>query len=424
MVVRVNFSKCHTMLRNQRLEKLAHRFHGPVTGAVYGALVRTVEGKVVPKPDTMKPRKVVEDEEGDDCDDDDETLPSATDFEVMKNLDESIDLASTVKGAYSMNKLPNGVGGCRSKPQTVDDEEARVTIKEEDHSDDEHDSGVNGFTPMKQQNGRLKLVSMHLDLLAEHSKPFLVRDRRRNESRVNFDAITRTVIQTELDAMVYARFSKPLKMDKKAKEDLASRRASREAEEAREEEAEAQSGKPKKEKKKKKREPNYEMLHKIAPRVVRMLREKGKLEEKQISTMCMMHANDVRAILTLLQFHGICDVQEVPKDGTRQPSRTTYLWCLEEQKVQDQYLDRTYHAISRTLQRVRFEREGKYKAVIEKAERADVRGREQELLSPGEKKLLQAWRDVEEQLMVQISRLDDLVALLRDFGGNDTSLTT
>ena len=348
-----------------------NRFLGPVTTAVYSAILQTLEDTAKMK---FKRDKLKMDE--DESEDEEDLLPSVTDMDVLDRLDKSIDLASTIKGASSTQKLPNGIGNHRNKPQVLSDDpdEAELGIKREQDSDDgdeeEEDAPVNGYSSFKERSKRLGLLAMHLNILAEHPRRFCFRTTGTKETRVNIAALTKAVTQAELDTMVRARYGKH------------------------------------------------------AARLVRILREKGKLEEKQVSIMSMMRMVDMRELLTLLQFAGITDAQEIPKDNSRQPSRTVYLWCFDEQRVRSQYLRQTYQAMSRALQRLRVERDGKFHAVIEKAERTDVKGREQELLNFQEKELLREWRDVEERLLVQVARMDDVVALLRDFGGDDTSLTT
>ena len=370
MVVRVNSAKCIKILHDQRLEDMVNRFLGPVTAKVYGALLSSLEDPPPPMPvlDKKKPAE-------DDCDeeDEDDRLPYAYDMKVLTGLDKSVDLASTVKGATSNHKLPNGVGKHINKHMVLSDDpdDGELGIKAEQVSDDEeNDQPVNGYTSFKERNRRLRLLEMHLEILSEHPKSFCIRPPGEKESRVNVAVLTRTLINSELDAMIHARYGK------------------------------------------------------VATRIVRMLREKGKLDEKQIGSMSMIRIKDIRAVLTHLQFHGIVDAQEIPKDNSRQPSRTMYLWFFDEIRVASQYLQQTYQGMSRTLQRIKVERNGKYRAVIEKAERSDVKGREQELLGFQETQLLKEWREVEEKLLTQVSRMDDVVALLRDFIGTDTSLST
>ena len=77
-------------------------------------------------------------------------------------------------------------------------------------------------------------------------------------------------------------------------------------------------------------------------------------------------------------------------------------------------LENSYLAMTRSLERVDFERE-KVRFLLEKTERTDVRDHEDELLSEVEVRALKAWEKREEKLLTTVSRLDDLVLIIRDF---------
>lgn len=79
-------------------------------------------------------------------------------------------------------------------------------------------------------------------------------------------------------------------------------------------------------------------------RIVRLLLDSGKLDEKQvrsflqtmfklidhfqISKVTMMAAKDVRPLLLALSTDSMVSIQEVPKSADRNPSRTFYLWYV------------------------------------------------------------------------------------------------
>ncbi|KAK4542704.1 hypothetical protein LTR36_006276 [Oleoguttula mirabilis] len=358
LVVRVDFSRCTMAMRSRRLEQHAKRFLGGVTAAVYGALLQTLEGKV----------RAVHDELAADMSDDDESsLPAATAAEVAEILDPAIELGASIKGLATDKTLTNGTGKKGKKPH---DDFGDFGIKRE-LSDSEDEPTTNGYSGYRDRANRLSSIEAHLALLEEHTKRYCKRVRAHGSSewRVDFPALTATLVEAEVDTTIQARYGK------------------------------------------------------LALRVARMLRERGKLEEKQVASCAMMRIKDIRAILTELQFHGILEAQELPKDNGRQPSRTLYLWFCDTFRVQHLFLQQTYKAMARTLQRIPVERE-RYRTVIEKAERTDVKGREQEKLEQPEKQALREWREVEERLLSQVDRMDEMVALLRDFSGRDTSLTT
>ena len=339
---------------------------GDVTGAVYGALLQSLETKIKAVRDSLATYEDTEDEEA--------AQPITTVVEVADLIDSAIDLGSSIKGASSSHRMPNGTGKNSKRPHVVENDDEDFTdigIKKEHHSDSEDDQAMNGYHSYRDKTRRLGLVEQHLSLLAEHPKGFCNRvgNRSSGEWRVNFPALTNTLIQAELDTTSTARYGR------------------------------------------------------IATRIVRMLRDKGRLEEKQLAPTAMMRVKDVRALLTDLQSHGFLDAQELPKDNGRQPSRTLYLWGFNQKTAQDSVIQQCYQGMSRALQRVQVERD-KYRQVIEKAERLDVKGQEASVLSNGEKEMLREWREIEERLLTQVGRMDDVVALLRDFSGKDTSLVS
>lgn len=343
---------------------MAHYYLGPVTASVFGALLRSIEKTEMKAKAKSEPGKKEE-----DSDDEDDLLTSATDVEVLEHLDKAINLGEGVKLPKASGNLTNGV--TKQRVISDDPDEVELGIKVEKVSDDEEQEEslpVNGYRSLKERNKRLYSVGMHLNILAEHKKRFVKRSADAKVSRVDITALIDELVQDEVDTMICNRYSN------------------------------------------------------IETRIVRCLRERGKLEEKSVQSMTMMRLMPLRMHLTFLQFAGICDSQEIPKDASRQPNRVLHLWQFNEKRVVNQYLHRAYQGMSRTLQRLRVEREGKFKAVIEKAERVDVKGREQELLNLQEKNLLKEWREVEEFLLVQVDRLDDLVGVLRDFPSGNTSL--
>lgn len=152
----------------------------------------------------------------------------------------------------------------------------------------------------------------------------------------------------------------------------------------------------------------------IATRIIRILHDKGKLDEKQAANIAMLRQKDIRSTLTAMQEAGVVETQEVPKDTTRQPSRTMYLWFFDQDRCRRLFLIDTYKAMARHFQRIKVER-SRVQSVIDKAERTDVIGNEDEYLSTTERHALREWSQTEEKLLTQIGRQDDLVAVLRDY---------
>ncbi len=355
--------RCSLGLRSQRLQKLAKRLLGSATGAVYGALLQALEDKVC---------SVRGESDESAKDDAEKVLPSADLSQIAELLDPNIDLGSSIRGVGTSKRLPNGTGTNGKRKHAIDNEFAEIGIKPEISESEDDEPTTNGLSSYRNHAKRVKMIEAHLLLLQEHSKEFCKRARAGSTSTewgVDFETLTDGLIQAELDTTIVARFGS------------------------------------------------------THLRVVRLLRERGKLEEKQVASFAMTRIKDVRAVLTELQSESLAEAQELPKDNQRQPSRTTYLWYFDPQRAQSLILQQTYKAMARTLQRIPVERE-RFRTIIEKAERTDIKGQEQEKLETHERQLLREWREIEERLLTQVSRMDEVVMILRDCSGRDVSLAT
>ncbi|OCK84600.1 hypothetical protein K432DRAFT_112426 [Lepidopterella palustris CBS 459.81] len=211
---------------------------------------------------------------------------------------------------------------------------------------------------------RTRMVDQHLRLLCEDPRKFAhwMGSRGTSEWKVEFASLAETLIQNEIEKTVTARHDR------------------------------------------------------MGARLIRVLHSKGKLDEKQVSTFSMTPPKTIRSILTSMQESGYVETQEVPKDASRQPSRTMYFWFYDQERCRQLLLTDTYKAMARILQRIKVERET-VQAVIDKAERTDVIGHEDEYLSKTERDVLRQWSQTEEKLLLQLSRQDDLVTILKDFIG-------
>lgn len=153
---------------------------------------------------------------------------------------------------------------------------------------------------------------------------------------------------------------------------------------------------------------------KYAMRVVQVLLDKGKTDEKYLQEIVLMSAKELRQTLAMLQRAGFVELQEVPREAQRQPSRTIYLWFYDPDRVRKMLLEDTYKCMARCMHRMKVEKE-KVKPTIEKSERSDVKGQEEKLLPKAELEVLKGWRSKETWLLAEVGRLDELIFVLRDF---------
>jgi DNA-directed RNA polymerase III subunit RPC3 len=154
----------------------------------------------------------------------------------------------------------------------------------------------------------------------------------------------------------------------------------------------------------------------LGVKLIRALRKKGKLDERATCNAMMMSANDIRGIVNDLTVQGFVQTQEIPKVERREAKHSLHLVWYDRQRAREKLLHDTYKGMVRILQRIAFERE-KVQPLLSKAERSDVVGNEAKWLSKGELDALQKWKEVQEKLLLQLFREDDLVATLRDFYG-------
>ena len=149
-------------------------------------------------------------------------------------------------------------------------------------------------------------------------------------------------------------------------------------------------------------------------RLMNILSERGKLDEKTLSSLSLIREKEMRSRLSTMQKAGLLELQEVPRDNARVASRTNFLFFYDHDRCKRNLLEECYKALSRLLERARVEKE-KVKGTLEKASRSDVKGKEKQLLSIAELNAWNQWKSNEAKIWGQIGRIDDMVALLRDF---------
>ena len=149
-------------------------------------------------------------------------------------------------------------------------------------------------------------------------------------------------------------------------------------------------------------------------RLASLLAERGKLDDKTLSSLCLIKEKEMRTKLFTMQKAGLLELQEVPRDNARLASRTTFLYFFDHERCIRRLTEECYQTLARCLERYRHERE-EMMTVLEKASRSDVIGREEKLLNAHERAALQRWKAVEERIWAQIGRVDEMVALFRDF---------
>ena len=369
-------------LRNQALVKIASGAIGETTGHVYAVLLRLLTDPIprcrldpIMDAENFASGRLVG------------QLPVST-TEIFDHINPSLDVAAGIgKAPSDLIDLPTAEKIRKNPPQThlpsievegeASDEEVEDLEEEDDGYDNEaadfvrsaprQQHGINGTKDTKvtfedsdsAQDSRQQQMRQHLLLLCESRYGF-VRHCGRGLWTVDFGLLLRRIQETELDNVIERKVGRP------------------------------------------------------GVRLARVLRRHGKLDEKGLSKLVLMPKNAMQNALLCMQMHGFADVQEVPKDNSRTATRTLFFWYCDMERSLSQLLDNNYKAMLRCLQ-IRSSHRQKSSDVLTVVERPDVKGNEKETLEKKYFTKYQRYRDTESKLLCQVTRLDDLVAILRDY---------
>ncbi|KAN0060938.1 RNA polymerase III subunit C82 [Thecaphora frezii] len=150
-----------------------------------------------------------------------------------------------------------------------------------------------------------------------------------------------------------------------------------------------------------------------AVRIMGILREKGKLEEKHISRLALISINETRDICSRLFASSLLGLQEIPKTKDRDPAKTFFLWFVDEEKSRAWLVDRLYQTLARLGQR-RNEEMRRQAPLLRKVERTDVKSDTVGLLSEWEREIWQRLDMVLKTISVAEMRVEMDVFVLRD----------
>ncbi|KAJ8508552.1 hypothetical protein ONZ45_g9186 [Pleurotus djamor] len=147
-------------------------------------------------------------------------------------------------------------------------------------------------------------------------------------------------------------------------------------------------------------------------RIIRLLLETGKMDEKQ--AFVMMPNKDVRPLLSALAADYLISTQEVAKSADHNPTRTFYLWYVDLQKAYSVILGHLYKTLYNIGVRRQAEQEdSSVKAVLDKTQRSDVAA-DMNLLTPMEQETLKEWETKRQKLMILQMRVEEAVFIIKD----------
>ncbi|KAK4239203.1 hypothetical protein C8A03DRAFT_32759 [Achaetomium macrosporum] len=386
-VIRINYEKCLVELRNRRLVQFATDMFSETTAYVYGVLLKLLT-KDLPRcrPDPVM--DIAEDEE-----ENEKKGPGfVTTEQILDNLKTSVDLSLGIGKAEKRHISSSAAENIRQYPPEkkpkIEEAEVDGEASEDEDEDDEpsgeesdHDTdykapmmnginGVNGTSgakvkfdesagPKEQRMDRPTQLRQHLLLLAESTQRF-VRHCGPNEWTVDFPPLMNALREVELDSVI-----------------------------------ERTSGRQ-------------------GLRLVRILRAKGKLDEKALPNVALMRKSELQQKMLEMQTAGFVDVQEVPRDVKADVKKSFFLWFCDVDRTLDRLLDTSYKTMVHCIQVLEALRQ-KEKDVLETTKRTDVRGREKDTMRKEYYERYSRFLECERRLFAQVARVDDLVSVLRDF---------
>ncbi|KAF4838462.1 DNA-directed RNA polymerase III subunit RPC3 [Colletotrichum siamense] len=380
IVLRVNTEKCLVELRNQRLAQYAADAFGEITGQVYHTALRLLTQQM--SRCQLDPR-IDTDNEGDGPGSNSRQV-TITSLEILDNLDDSVDVSLGVGKATqdqidfrSAEKIRAAPGPLMYDSDDSFDESPRAarapargqtngTRRDGSDSDTEDDGEGSRETKVKFEDvpggNRLDQMRQHLLLLAESRQGFLRHcgSQGRGQWTVDFKPLMEGLKQTEVDAVIEQSFGR----------------------------------------------------HGL--RLTRILRDKGKLDEKMLPSLALMKKQDVQGKMLAMQMAGFVDVQEVPKDASRTATRTMFFWFFDIERIESQLVDDYYKTMLRCLQNLEVHRY-RERNILSFVERRDVKGKEEEVMTAEHYNKYSTFLDLQSKLLGHVMRLDDLVSVFRDY---------
>lgn len=372
MTLRINYERCLVMLRGQEIVSLAKFRIGETTSVIYGAALRLIEEKIPRcQPDPM----MDELDEGDDG-------PSFTTNEVASSISRSIDVTKGLgkESDPSQDRAGGSPTATRRKHNVDESEDENMANGHGHDSDDNEDIKPRGtkrnrvtfqdqapahvsYVSSDDMQNRTAYVKKHLLLLASDDCKFITKLTADGNGKwsINFQKVIEFMREAEMDTMVLDNFG-------------------------------AQGH-----------------------RLTRMMRTLGKLDEKQMVNLALLTRRDILTKLAQMQMAGIVDIQEVPRDTGRTTARTIFLWYFDTERVSNRLLDSVYKCMSRCYQRLEVEKRRARDFIIP-TERTDVQHLPlEEYLEQTTINGFLAFKATEEKIFGEISRLDELIGIFRDY---------
>ncbi|XP_068616368.1 DNA-directed RNA polymerase III subunit RPC3 [Brachionichthys hirsutus] len=147
-------------------------------------------------------------------------------------------------------------------------------------------------------------------------------------------------------------------------------------------------------------------------RIFRLLLRKRHLEQKQVEDFAMIPAKEAKDMLYTLLSQNLVQLQEIPKTPDYAPSRTFYLYTVNQLQTSRLLLHNCYKTVANLIERRLFETK-ESKRLLEKSQRIEaimaslqVSGAEPEQLTEVEEMITAPERQQLEALRLHVNKLD------------------
>ncbi|KAG7237690.1 hypothetical protein INR49_032136 [Caranx melampygus] len=147
-------------------------------------------------------------------------------------------------------------------------------------------------------------------------------------------------------------------------------------------------------------------------RIFRLLLRKRHLEQKQVEDFAMIPAKEAKDMLYTLLSQNLVQLQEIPKTPDYAPSRTFYLYTVNQLSTARMLLQNCYKTVANLIERRLFESK-ESKRLLEKSQRIEAilaslqaSGAEPEQLTEVEEMITPPERQQLESLRLHINKLD------------------
>jgi len=160
-----------------------------------------------------------------------------------------------------------------------------------------------------------------------------------------------------------------------------------------------------------------------ASRLIGLIRQRGKLDEKMLGNFALLPTSEIRHQMSALSCYGFADIQELAKPNERGGSggaagaaqkRSMFLWYHRPDWAYTRLLDLVYGQITATLKQSQDLRR-EHRILLTKLSRDDVKSDINQFLTAKELEELNEFKETERGIFKQMNMLDRNVRIFREY---------